>query len=95
MLWDERLAERASSKSSVPPNPPDKRYAMHMRLTALQIRYRAGPQKQHYALAPELMALYADKINKLAQTSTDRETIHEIEFLISQGALLRGAAVRR
>jgi MFS family permease len=95
MLWDERLAERASSKSSVPPNPPDKRYAMHMRLTALQIRYRAGPQKQHYALAPELMALYADKINKLTQTYTDRETIHEIEFLISQGALLRGAAVRR
>ncbi len=95
MLWDERLAERASSKISAPPDPPDKRYAMHMRLTALQIRYCAGPQKQHYALAPELMALYADKINKLAQTSTDRETIHEIEVLISQGALLRGAAVQR
>jgi MFS family permease len=86
MLWDEFTSE------GVGPDPHTGRgtvYVLSMRLAAYRVRQKGGPEKLHYALAPELMATYAEALGRADPSSEQREIAVIVEQVNAHGALLR------
>jgi MFS family permease len=77
MLWDEHQTDTSGSSAEL--------YAHSMRLAAYRVRQNGRPDQQHYALAPELMALYAERSAKAARSSRNRQIAQAIEALAVRG----------
>jgi hypothetical protein len=64
-----------------------------MQAAAQRIRGTAPAGKAHYALAPELMALYVDALRRAEHLPLDQEIATAASRLCSRGALVRRAGV--
>ncbi len=62
-----------------------------MEAAAQRIRGNAPAEKAHYALAPELMALYVDALRRAEHLPLDQEIATVVSRLCSRGALVRRA----
>ena len=69
-------------------------YVLTMRLAAYRVRQNGGQEKLHFALAPELMAIYAEVLTKPEQSPRDMKIAVTIEQLANRGALIRRAAIK-
>ena len=63
---------------------------------AHQVRQNGGPEKLHYALAAELMALYTEVIGAADVSRRAREIAAAVAEIAAQGTLIRraGAGLR-
>ncbi len=97
MLWDEFTA-KVGGDTGCRSCPQSERteYVTSLRQSAHLVRQNGGPEKLHYALATELMALYAEVAGLAHPTPRDREITATIAEVAAQGALIRraGAGLR-
>ena len=92
MLWDEFMSEAGGDEGHLSRTPSDQAaYVLSLRQAAHQVRVRGGPEKLHYALATELMALYAEMISRAKPPSRDREIAATIHEVAAHGGLVRRA----
>ncbi len=94
MLWDEfnDVGEGLLPLSRA--NRDGAGYVLTMRLAAYRVRQNGGHEKIHFALAPELMALYAELLTKPEQSPRDLTIAATIEQHANRGALIRRAAIK-
>ncbi len=91
MLWDEFAAGGMSSGSGAEDPGSGRDYVLSMHLAAYKVRQTAGPEKLHYALAPQLMALYAETLQKPRASPQDYEVAAAVREVAAQGSLIRRA----
>ena len=94
MLWDEFNAVGEGPLPLSGASRDGAGYVLAMRLAAYRVRQNGGPEKLHFALAPELMALYAEVLTKPQRSPRDLELAAAIEQHASRGALIRRAGAR-
>ena len=95
MLWDEFTSLGAGSGDLPAHGRTGAAYMRSMRLAAHRVRQNGGPEKLHYALAPELMALYAETLLKRDATPRDQEIATSVREVAAQGGLIRRAGSGR
>ncbi len=89
VLWDEYKAEpRAGSEGDT--NSHAER-VLELRRAAHQVRQNGGPEKLHFALAPEVMALYLEVSGKPGRSPRDEEILLEVQQHAKRGRLIRSA----
>jgi hypothetical protein len=92
MLWDEFMSEVGGDEGHLSRGASDQAaYVIALRQAAHEVRVRGGPEKLHYALASELMALYAEVISKTERLLRDREIAATIREVAAHGGLVRRA----
>jgi hypothetical protein len=89
MLWDEFSAESMSPDAQPSDVGGPKDYVLSMHLAAYKVRQNGGPEKLHYALAPQLMALYAETLTKPKASARDEEIAAAVREVAAQGGLIR------
>jgi hypothetical protein len=94
MLWDEFNDDSVGPLPLSGASRDGAGYILTMRLAAYRVRQNGGQEKLHFALAPELMALYAEVLTKPEQSPRDLEIAATIEQLANRGALIRRAGVK-
>ncbi len=97
MLWDEFTAKGGDNTCRWSCTQSERtEYVTSLRQSAHLVRQNGGPEKLHYALATELMALYAQVAGLAHPTPRDREITATIAEVAAQGALIRraGAGLR-
>ncbi len=98
VLWDEFTSNYGDDASNLPRTLSQQaEYIISLRQAAHQVRRNSGPEKHHYALAAELMALYAEVMRVAVLSRRDRETVAAVAEVAAQGTLIRraGAGLRR
>ncbi len=97
MLWDEFTAKGGDDTSHWSCTLSERtEYVTSLRQAAHLVRQNGGLEKLHYALATELMALYAEVTGQAHPSPRDREMTATIAAAAAQGALIRraGAGLR-
>jgi hypothetical protein len=65
-----------------------------MKHAAQRVRENASPEAAHYALGPDLMALYAETLGRSEHSRLDVEIARVASVLATSGALVRKAGRR-
>ena len=97
MLWEEFTAKAGDGTGCKSCSQSERtEYVTSLRQGAHLVRQNGGPEKLHYALATELMALYAEAAGLAHPTPRDREIAATIAEVAAQGTLIRraGAGLR-
>jgi hypothetical protein len=97
MLWDEFTAKVGGDTGCKSCSQSERtEYITSLRQAAHLVRQNGGPEKLHYALATELMALYAEAAGQEHPSPRDHEMTATIAAAAAQGALIRraGAGLR-
>ena len=95
VLWDEFVASHgglAGLKSRTPTEQAH--YVNSLKRAAWQVRQSGEAGQLHYALAPTLMALYAEALVSTAPSEQDREIAAITADLVNRGNLIRKSARR-
>ena len=89
MLWEEFSPESMTpGLAAVDVGGPED-YVLSMHLAAYKVRQNGGPEKRHYALAPQLMATYAEALMKPKASAHDQDIAAAIREVAAQGGLIR------
>jgi hypothetical protein len=89
MLWDEL------ETSDAPTTEAERRvYVAKMRAAADGARKRAGPDRHHLALAPDLMALYGEVADALDPSPDARRIAEHLPIVAAHGRAIRRSANR-
>jgi hypothetical protein len=92
MLWDTLVDELGGVDDLRARNDAEQTgFIRVMEAAAQRIRGTAPAEKTHYALAPELMALYVDALRRAEHLPLDQEIATVAARLCSRGALVRRA----
>ena len=93
VLWDEFLSDMGGPGGFTAVSEAEREsYIAGLRQSAHQVRSKAGSERRHYALAPELMADYTEALAKIEHTKLDKALAAVLADLATRGHLLRKAA---
>ena len=93
VLWDEFLSDIGGPVAFAARSAAEQAdYVCGLRQAAHQVRINARPEKLHYALAPEMMASYAEVLAKAEHSVQERELAATVARLATRGHLLRKTA---
>ncbi len=93
MLWDEFVAQiRGPAGWETCSRGEQAQYIRSLAFAAERIRQMGGSEKAHYALAPELMALYVHALREHTPSQQDREVAALALSLVARGAQIRREA---
>ena len=91
-LWDEFVNEMGGPAGwETRSRNEQAEYIRFLGLAAERIRLNGGSDKEHYALAPELMGLYAHALRIAAPSDQDRAVAALALALAARGASIRKA----
>ncbi len=93
ILWDEFVSEMGGPAGWVSHSMSEqKQYIYSLGLAANRIRLTGFTHKEHYALAPELMCLYAHFLRTTEPSQHERDTAAIAVALAARGGLIRATS---
>ncbi len=94
ILWDEFVSEMGGPAGWVSRSRNEQtQYIYSLGLASNRILLNGGPDKEHYALAPQLMGLYAHFLRLAEPSPQDRETAAAAVALAARGGLIRKGSI--
>ncbi len=94
ILWDEFVSEMGGPAGWVSRSRSEQtQYIYSLGLASNRILLNGGPDKEHYALAPQLMGLYAHFLRLAEPSPQDRETAAAAVALAARGGLIRKGSI--
>ncbi len=97
VLWERFISDMGGDTGYLSRTSSEQaEYVISLRQAAHQVWQNGGHEKVHYALAAELMALYAEVIGASVLSRHDREIAAAVAEVAAQGTLIRraGAGLR-
>ncbi len=95
LLWDEFLLEMGGPAGLTTRDISEQaQYIRFLGLAAERIRLNGGRDKEHYALAPELMGLYAHSLRVAVPSNQDRAVAALALAFAARGGSIRKASKR-
>ncbi len=92
VLWEDFGADLGGDTGYLSHTPAERaEYVTFLRQGAHRVRQNGGHEKLHYALAAELMALYAELIGAPVRSRRNQEIVAAVAEIAAQGTLLRRA----
>jgi hypothetical protein len=99
VLWDDFVSQIGGPAGWLASTQTEQnQYLGSLKRGAQRVRLAGGAEKLHYALAPELMALYVEALAKEEPSSeSEREVASAVSDLVNRGGLIRraGRGLRR
>ena len=92
VLWEEFISQIGGPAELATLSEPDyTAYLQSLKKAAQRVRLSGEPEKRHYALAPELMALYAEALKRKKPSREDQTIAATMADLVNRGDLIRKA----
>ena len=96
LLWDEFASEMAGpAEWKTRSRSEQAQYIRFLGMAAERIRLNGGRDKEHYALAPELMGLYAHSLRVAVPSDQDRAVAALALAFAARGGSIRRASSKR
>jgi hypothetical protein len=92
VLWEEFISQIGGpAELAVLSESDHAEYLQSLKRAAQRVRLSGEREKQHYALAPELMARYAEALRRRNSSKEDQTVAATMADLVNRGDLIRKA----
>jgi hypothetical protein len=92
VLWEEFVSQIGGPAELMALSDSDHTAYLHsLKKAAHRVRLSGEPEKRHYALAPDLMGLYAEALRRKNPSKQDQAIAAAMADLVNRGDLIRKA----